>query len=554
MNPGFNLIDRPWILAQRHDGGTDTISLTRLFECAPEYARLTGDLPTQVLPILRLALAIVHQAVDGPVDGEDWKELWDAKRLPAKEIGDYLADYRFRFDLLHPETPFYQVADLSTKKAESGLSAFIADVPTGTPKYATRAAEGLERIDLAEAARWLVHCHSFDLSGIKGAANGDPRAKGGKSYPIGPGSLGRLGGVYAEGDNLAETLLLNLIPAEFIRELGAEIGELDIPVWERDPHTAEPEARQPEHVPKGPLDLYTWQSRRLRLIIDRGDDGEDGDATVTGALICQGDKLELRDQFLNEPMTAWRRSENQEKLLKTARVYLPHRHDPDRNIWRGLAASLPALSAGPAAGAASLPPLITRWIGAAHANGWLDRDRRIHYHATGIAYGTQEAVITELVDDRLRLAPALFDPGNRELATTAADAVGDAEKSVRALAALARDLARAAGGRDSIDGAASAAAVDAYTAVDTLYRAWLAKLQSDSDTDAARLEWQSTVLRVIGGLADRLSAEAGEAAWRGRGTGRDRINTPIALNTFRSKLYRALPMFFTARTRTEEAA
>ncbi|MEU6857789.1 type I-E CRISPR-associated protein Cse1/CasA [Glycomyces sp. NPDC046736] len=539
MTPEFNLIDDPWILVERHHGGPATVSLTTLFGDAADFTRITGDLPTQALPILRLALAIVHRAIEGPATFADWKDLWDAKRLPAEDIADYLAEHRSRFDLFHPETPFYQVADLTTKKTELGLAAFIADVPTGNPKYATRAAEGLERMDFAEAARWLVHCHAFDLSGIKGAAEGDPRAKGGKSYPIGPGSLGRLGGVYAEGDNLAETLMLNLIPDEFLYGEDAP-DEDDIPVWERDPHGPTPEDRQPPGIPKGLCDLYTWQSRRLRLVAD--------DTGVTGALICQGDKLELRDQFANEPMTVWRRSEHQQKLLKSAKpIYLPRRHDPDRNVWRGLSASLPALSAGSTAGAKFLPPKVVDWIGFASNRGLIARERTVHYHATGIAYGTQEAVITEIIDDRLSVAVALFEADNRELAITVADAVIEAEKSVWALAALARDLARAAGGRDGVEGAGIAASVTAYAALDDRYRVWLAKLGPDTDTDAARAEWQRTVWQVVRDHGARLVAAAGPAAWVGRGEGKDLINTPLAELRFRDRLRLALALAFPPR-------
>ncbi|MEU5871741.1 type I-E CRISPR-associated protein Cse1/CasA [Glycomyces sp. NPDC047369] len=535
MTPRFNLVHDPWIAVQRLDGTPETVSLTDCIGSAAEFTRITGDLPTQALPILRLLLAIAHSATDGPADGEEWRRLWESKRLPADDITGYLAAHSDRFELFHPETPFYQVADLATKKTETGLNAFITDVPTGNPKYATRTAEGLERIGFAEAARWLVHCQAFDLSGIKGAADGDPREKRGKSYPIGPGSLGRLGGVYAEGDNLAETILLNLMPLDFLETAGTPIED-DLPVWERAPHGPAPEHREPEGAPKGMLDLYTWQSRRLRLATD----GE----YVTGAVICQGDRLELRDQWAIEPMTAWRRSENQEKLLKLERVYLPRRHDPDRAFWRGIAASLPALPAGTTAGTRWAPPLIARWIGHAHAAGLLDRDRKVHYHAVGLAYGTQEAVVTDLVDDRLTMAAAVFDAGRPELAATVADAVGDADQAVRALAALARDLARAAGGRDGVDGTGIAAASAGYAALGARYRVWLARLGADADTDAARAEWQATVWTEVRDAAARLIRSAGEAAWKGRGIGAERINSAIAEGRFRRKVFKDLKLAF----------
>lgn len=547
MNPSFNLIDDPWILAQRHDGTVETISFSGLFDDATEYARLVGDLPTQTLPILRLALAIVHQAVDGPADGAAWTRLWEAERLPSGVIGSYLEEYRSRFDLLHPRTPFYQVADLTTKKTEIGLAAFIADIPTGNPKYTTRAAEGLRRIGFGEAARWLVHCHAFDLSGIKGAAEGDPRAKGGRSYPIGPGSLGRLGALYPEGDNLAQTLLLNLIPDQFLVDSGVELIEADVPVWERDPHGPAPENRRPENVPKGLRDLYTWQSRRLRLVFD--------DEGVTGALICQGDRLELRDQFNVEPMTAWRRSENQERQLKSKRpVYLPRRHDPARNVWRGLAAALPAVTGSHMNGDKAIAPLVTRWIGHAYGEGRLERDRRVNYHVSGIAYGTQEAIITDLIDDRLTMAAAIFDAGHPELAVAVKAAVEDAEAAVRALAGLARDLARAAGDRDNVDGAGSTAAESAYAALDTAYRAWLANLGPDTDTDRARTGWQRTVCAAVLDLAARLAAASGPAAWTGRKHGDHLITSATAQNTFRRNLYRALPLAVPEPLLAEETA
>lgn len=547
MTPDFNLIDRPWILAQRFDGTVETVSLTGLFADAAEYARLVGDLPTQALPILRLALAILHQATDGPADETAWKKLWQAERLPAEAVASYLEAHRPRFDLLHPRAPFYQVADLTTKRTEIDLAAFIADVPTGNPKYTTRAAEGLERIGFGEAARWLVHCHAFDLSGIKGAAAGDPRAKGGKSYPIGPGSLGRLGAVHPEGDNLAQTLLLNLIPDQFLVNSGVDLVEEDVPVWEREPHGSAPEDRRPESAPKGLRDLYTWQSRRLRLVFD--DDG------VTGALICQGDRLELRNQFDIEPMTAWRRSEHQERQLKSKQpVYLPRRHDPARNVWRGLAASLPSLTGSHVNGDKSIAPFVFRWIGHAHHNRLLERDRRVDYHVSGIAYGTQEAIITDLIDDRLTMAAAVFGIGDRELAVTVDAAVTDAEEAVKALAGLARDIARAAGDRDNVEGAGATASESAYAALDTAYRVWLAELGPDTDTDQARADWQRTVRATVIDLASQLTAAGGPAAWRGRKHGDRFLTSAIAQNTFRRKLSRTLSLAVPAKPLSEEAA
>jgi CRISPR system Cascade subunit CasA len=535
VNPEFNLIDDPWIQAQQLDGTVDLLSISGLLQNAHKYSRLTGDLPTQSLPILRLILAIVHRAIEGPVDRQAWEELWDAKCLPTEPIADYLKRHRHRFDLFHPETPFYQVAGLNKKNPELGLAAFIADVPTGNPKYATRTAEGLERMGFGEAARWLVHCHAFDVAGIKGAADGDTRAKKGKSYSIGPGSLGRLGAVYPEGDNLAETILLNLIPDHRLYK-GGEANPADVPVWERDPHGPAPEPRRDESNPYGPIDLYTWQSRRLRLVAE--------DSHVTGALICQGDRLELRDQFDNEPMTVWRRSRVQERKLKEAEVYLPRRHDPTRAIWRGLAAMLRAFPERSTRGIQVRPPLVFAWI--AEVQYRLGTRKQIKYHVTGIDYGTQEAVIVDVIDDRITVAAAVFDDSNRELATMIVDSVDDAEAAIRALTELARNLARAAGARDGVDGAGDAASETGYAALDIQFREWLAALTADSDTNAERTKWQYIVRRAVLDIAGQLVSASGPSAWRGRRLDGKLINSAIAQIRFRRKLNQALKLTVTA--------
>ena len=173
----------------------------------------------------------------------------------------YLDQHRERFDLLHPVTPFFQVAGLRTAKDEiASLNRIVADVPNGEAFFTMRAC-GADRLQFGEAARWVVHAQAFDPSGIKSGAVGDPRVKGGKGYPLGVAWAGNLGGVLAEGTTLRETLLLNLIAAD-TTTLRAQ--EDDRPAWRREP-CGPAEAKDLVFRPSGLRDLYTWQSRRLRL-------------------------------------------------------------------------------------------------------------------------------------------------------------------------------------------------------------------------------------------------------------------------------------------------
>ena len=103
---------------------------------------------------------------------------------------------------------------------------------------------------------------------------GDPRVKGGKGYPIGVGWAGWCGLIFARGNTLRETLLLNL-------DLHLNV-RADSASWERPPHDVTTDDEHPE--PLGPADIMTWQSRRVALL--RDDRG-----MVVDAVIANGDPI-----------------------------------------------------------------------------------------------------------------------------------------------------------------------------------------------------------------------------------------------------------------------
>src|SRR5438067_381123 len=120
--PQYSLLDEVWIPVLDAAGRRREVSLLELFEQASELRMIACELPTQTFAILRLALAILHRATDGPPGETAWQTLWRAHRLPLPDIADYLNAFRDRFDLLHPEQPFYQVAD-QPLQPERGVSA-----------------------------------------------------------------------------------------------------------------------------------------------------------------------------------------------------------------------------------------------------------------------------------------------------------------------------------------------------------------------------------------------------------------------------------------------
>lgn len=535
----FNLLDEPWIVALASDGQERQVSILELFAGAPRLSAIGGDVPTQAFAITRLLLAFLHRALDGPKDQEEWARIWAADELPMDAIRTYAERVRPRFDLFDPRAPFLQVPGLSTAKNEvSGLAKIVADVPNNEPMFTTRSASSLRSIPPAEAARWLVHAHAFDPSGIKSGAVGDPKVKGSKGYPIGTGWSGQLGGLLPEGVSLRETLVLNLIARDV--ETYVRIGgPADLPPWEREPDDATWNEDRP---PRGAIDLYTWQTRRIRLVGDRNG--------VTGVILSNGDRIQPQNRHALEPHSAWRFSEPQTKKLKST-VYMPQTHNPNRSVWRGLAAILPSISgrrgAAPSEPQKYLAPGVLQWIGDLAAEDHLPETYISRVRIWGAEYGAQSATYSEIVDDVLPLSVALLRQDQPAAGQTAERAVADAEQSAYCMWTLAEKITQAAGAEPK-SGAGDRAREALYAALEAPYRTWLTGLRPGHDLRQARVEWQAIVRTACRPISEELIRAAPATAWTGRTVHKRLVNVSLAEAWFNSALRKALPHAFARPT------
>lgn len=287
--PEYNLLDEPWIPIRLLDGTITNVGLLELVERTSDIADLACELPTQNIAIQRLILAIAYR-VATPSNEQEWARQWN-EGAPTDRMIEYLEEWRDRFYLFGGRYPFMQVADLRTEKdAVSGLEKIIADVPNREQFFTTRHGKALAKISAAEAARWLIHVQAYDPSGIRSGAVGDPKVEAGKGYTIGPSWCGHLGIVWLKGENLDESLVLNLVPSDSgnLRGVTASTQWGGCTWEESEPETAErgdysllnsSGTPRPISIPR----LLTWHSRRVRLF---------GDASgVTGVVLALGDKL-----------------------------------------------------------------------------------------------------------------------------------------------------------------------------------------------------------------------------------------------------------------------
>ena len=109
----FNLLYDPWIPVRPQGGGpVREVGLRELLLRARDFGRIDDPSPLVTVALLRLSLALLHRALNGPQRIED-AAGWFLHGFPAERLGTYFAEWEDRFDLFHPERPFWQVRGLT---------------------------------------------------------------------------------------------------------------------------------------------------------------------------------------------------------------------------------------------------------------------------------------------------------------------------------------------------------------------------------------------------------------------------------------------------------
>lgn len=521
----FNLVDEGWLPVVLEDGSRAELSVLQALLRAHQIRTLDLDTPSQVPPVLRLLLAVVHRALRGPVDGRQWSTWWQQGAFDASAVTAYLEEQRSRFDLFDARAPFLQAGGLRAQNGSTKTAALLVPhVASGNnvPLFSAQRDERPDALSPAQAARWLLHAHAWDTAAIKTGAADDPEVKAGKTTGNPVGSLGQLGVVMPLGPTLWHTLMCNLLPLP-----APGSGAEDLPVWERAPLTGQWE----ERAPRGPVELYTWPARRVRLLPEPGPAGE---VVVRQVVVCAGDRIalqagqDLRGWTSCEPHSAWKRSPNLERKRNFPLVYWPVRHRVERQLWRGLGPLLAQAELTTAAGAKDAPavrgPAVLARLGSRERAAAL-KGMPLRVLAVGFEYGTQSSVIEEAYGDVLPLPVAALSAQDSDWRDTVLTAVEASEQAVHALANLAENLAVAAGCRRSeevlVAGHRERAREGAYAALDAPFRRWLATAahDEDADPDGALDRWAHETRRILRAQAQALLDGAPPAAFRGQQEG-----------------------------------
>jgi CRISPR system Cascade subunit CasA len=378
-NISYDLVREPWIPCERPDGTRALVGIEVALVEAHTFAALHDESPLVTAMLHRLLLAIL-QRVFAPRTMEDWVALWEAEAFDAGKVRAYLAKWRERFDLFHPERPFLQVANLRevlrTERGSDPEPTLAWRLAMESSRHSEGAMNLFESLppeaDLApaRAARALLGYMAFTPGGRI-----QNEAESWKGGPLRPGAV-----TLVRGSTLRRTLLCNLL---WLARRNPE----DVPPWERDLPT-----QRVVRSPAGPIDLLIWPSRRVELLAEHAGGGG---AIVRKVITAAGERM---DADVPDPMFAY-------AVRDPKKPPLALRVDPERSVWRDAAALFDA-----ATGAGQFRrPAACSQVAELVDQGILPRAARLDLEVLGLA--SDQASISLWRAERVPLPAALLtDP------------------------------------------------------------------------------------------------------------------------------------------------
>jgi len=346
-SPTFNLIDEPWIPCIRNDGSKDELSLREVLLEAHQLRSLYGESPLIVASLYRLLLAMMYSVYVLP-SSRSWQKLWRGGKNDAARVEAYLEKWHERFDLFHPERPFYQWADerVEPKSIDNILHENSSGNNSTLFDHCTK--NVLKTFTPSQSARIMLSAQTY---GIAGPCN--PKLK--LYFSNSPWTSGAT--FLLDGNSLFETLVLNWFqpPKEMQRESQV--------FWEKDNPYADG-----REVPQGYPDYLTWPSRKILLMPLQTEDGN-----VVVKQVTEAPGLKLNKNVL-DPMKHYK--------ITTQGGYSSTKFGEAKALWRD-SASLFELSQQGKVKA----PQVFHWIANLTDDGYLPKDKQYTLLALGMAAG-----------------------------------------------------------------------------------------------------------------------------------------------------------------------
>ena len=424
----FNLVTDPWIKVLDSDTNSEKlVSLKELFRNAGRYRQLAGEMHAQDLAILRLLEAIlitVYSRVDADNQIYDWVVLNKTMQVQTYEnpaglklvktlsktwkklyesgnftdaIFEYL-DKNITFFDFFGQRPFYQVTaeqydsfveDKQKIKKGSGtvdlmqMNRLISQSGNSIAIFAPKSSTWKNKLSLDELIRWLITYQNF--TGVTDKTK--VRAK--EKHSNSRGWLYTLNPIFVKGNNLFQTLMLNLVL--FNPSMPEYVPQQ--PVWEE--NLIEYVKKRLSRIkPDNIAETYTVWSRLLHI-----EWKEEGPVVFSAGLPA----FESTNTFDIEPMSIWR------KNRKDGNFYPATKRLSDMGIamWRNFGQYVPTLGNNEAK-----KPLAVEWLNFLKKKTDFSGNKMINLHTSGIisSGGAKFLIPAAEFDDNLRIeSDVLFD-------------------------------------------------------------------------------------------------------------------------------------------------
>ena len=530
----FNLIDEPWIRVTDKNCNIIEVSLKDAIINAHEYKALKGELPTQDVAVMRLILAVIHTVIsrydeDGEEnlldDDEDeaierWKSWWDNGRFPEKAVSEYLDKWHERFWLFHPERPFFQVGGLhiGTDYGSPKLNGEISESGNKVRLFSSYSGNKKNSLTYSQSARWLLYLNAYDDTSAKPSKEGKIKAGGSLPSP-GAGWLGKLGLIYLTGNNLFETLMLNLV---LINEDKVQYDQK--PIWECE--KVSDAERVQISIPDNLAQLYTLQSRRILL-------NRKGNEVISYKLLG-GDFFDKENAFF-EPMTVWRVPKNNKNKNEPV---TPKRHDSSKQMWREFSVIYNDENTEDKNRRSGVVNWYCNYL---YVRSCLSNNHFLTTAITAVEYGDKDFFVKNIFSDSLTLHSALLSDLGRNWRSIIEDEIKKCEKLAGHTVYLAKDLYVASGGSNSskdnhYNEVTNTAKEQLYYRLDMPFREWLRNIEPDCEKQKILNDWQKTAKNIALKYAEELVSEQPETAIIGHTIDGKIYSSPKALNEFKGKV------------------
>lgn len=316
----YNLIDQPFIVVLEN-GTPVPCSLRQVLLNAHRYTEISHPSPLACMALLRLTLAVL-QRIFGAEPPSVQLLWWRDGHFPADSINTYLDRWLHRFNLFDTQQPILQLADFTLEQSRRPITALLAEAASGNNKllFDHSRDETPPALDASAAAIALVAAQCFALGGGRSAFQYTAHA---------PSATAIL--FAAQGDNLFQTLLLNLAPQS------AAEHKADLASWEREqPLRVEDMRNGCRFFYTGPAQLYSMPSRSIRLHPENIGD----EIRVSWVSLASGATYDDQRGTLHDPMISYRYDE---KLGRFAMAL-----SSERAFWRDYQALRPFANANTA--------------------------------------------------------------------------------------------------------------------------------------------------------------------------------------------------------------